>query len=278
MPTAKTLEAFRKLPDEEHKPGGVSVPDLDSSQRLIPAPPENALILRVHARFLSRTGDGQLAYTAGEDFPQLRGRKELLQAYRMLFETNVEYMWLTESEWRSLVPDRPRQGDSLAVDPAIGERMARFHLSPRRALTSEDCIVSKRDVKASSLMLVVEEVSDARIRMRMTGFVHTGSDYDAAKATSPNGPLEFGFETHIDGVLEYDLAKKQFLRFDLVAPGDVWGRWGDANNNSQRIERPGRTPIGFAFELAVGDSPTNRIPPGGNGRRAERNGYFAEKQ
>jgi hypothetical protein len=41
------------------------------------------------------------------------------------------------------------------------------------------------------------------------------------------------------------------------------------------IERPGRSPIGYAFELAKGDSPTNRIPPAGNGSRALRNGYFA---
>ena len=42
------------------------------------------------------------------------------------------------------------------------------------------------------------------------------------------------------------------------------------------VERPGRTPFGFAFELATGDSPTDRIPPGGNGRYVtERTGYFA---
>jgi hypothetical protein len=41
------------------------------------------------------------------------------------------------------------------------------------------------------------------------------------------------------------------------------------------IERPGRSPIGFAFELARGDTPTDRIPPAGNGGRALKNGYFA---
>ncbi len=41
------------------------------------------------------------------------------------------------------------------------------------------------------------------------------------------------------------------------------------------VERPGRAPFGFALELATGDSPTDRIPPGGNGRYVERTGYFS---
>jgi hypothetical protein len=94
------------------------------------------------------------------------------------------------------------------------------------------------------------------------------------KATSPNGPLAFGFATPIQGILEYDRNKKAFVRFDIVAPGEVWGRWGDANGKSQGIERPGQTPIGFAFELANGASPTDRLPPAGNGGRALRAGYF----
>jgi len=156
------------------------------------------------------------------------------------------------------------------VASAISERMARFHLSPRRALTSEDGIVASKDIKEAKLTLVVDDVSPQRIRLLLVGFVH----HDNAKATSPNGPLGFGYETPIHGVLEYDRKKEAFVRFDIVAPGEVWGRWGDANGKSQTIERPGRSPIGFAFELATGDSPTDRLPPAGNGGRALRSGYF----
>jgi len=110
----------------------------------------------------------------------------------------------------------------------------------------------------------------------LEGFVHWGSDYDEAKATSPNGPLAQGFETPLHGRLEYDRMKKAITRLDLVAPGDVWGRWGDANGNSLPAERPGRNPFGFAFDLATGSSPTDRIPPGGNGHYvSERVGYFS---
>lgn len=278
MVSDETLAAFRKLPETERAAGAIEVPEIEPADERIPAPPKNGLILRVHGRFLSRTADGELRHTTGEDFAQLRGDPERLRAFRMLFEPNVEYLWLAEAEWKALVPKTPRAGDVVEVDPAIAVRMARFHLSPRRALTSEDGIVPRREVKAAKLRLVVDQVTESRVRMRMAGFVHTGTDYDAAKATTPNGPLGFGFASDIDGVLEYDRRSGKFVRFDMIAPGDVWGRWGDANNNSQAIERPGRSPVGFAFELAVGDSPSNRIPPGGHGGRALRNGYFAAEE
>jgi hypothetical protein len=43
------------------------------------------------------------------------------------------------------------------------------------------------------------------------------------------------------------------------------------------VERPGRNPVLIAFELAVGDSPTNRIPPGGWGYFLDL-GYFASRK
>ncbi len=265
-PSAKVLEEFHKLPEAERKPGTVVVPDLKPGERVIPSPPEGGLILKVHCRFLSRDDKGQLRHAKKEDFRQI---------FTFMLSPNTEYMWLTKEEWQALVPAKPVKGDTIEVPPAISERMARFHLSPARALTSEDYIVPKSALKKATLKLVVDDVAAERIRLGLSGFVHWGSDYDETKATSPNGPLGFGFATPIHGILEYDRTKKAFVRFDVVAPGDVWGRWGDANGNSQGVERPGRTPIGFAFELATGDSPTNRLPPAGNGGRALRAGYLA---
>ncbi len=273
-PSAKVLEGFEKLPKDEREPNVVKVPDLKPLERVIPTPPEGGLVLRVHGRFLGRDDRENLRSVKGDDFPQLRGKESSIRSHQFLFEPNTEYMWLTKEEWQSQVPVKPVKGDRLAVASAISERMARFHLSPRRALTSEDGIVAKKDIKTAKLTLVVDDVSPQRIRLLLVGFVHHGSDYDKAKATSPNGPLGFGYETPIHGVVEYDRKQEAFVRFDLVAPGEVWGRWGDANGKSQTIERPGRSPIGFAFELAKGDSPTDRLPPAGHGGRALRAGYF----
>ena len=268
---AKALEEFLKLPEDERRPGAVTVPDLKPTEVLIPSPPEGGLVLKVHARFLSADDKGQLRYATSEDFPLM----EKTAGWSLFLQPNTEYLWLTEAEWKALVPANPVPGAKAAVAPVIGERMARFHLTPRRAMTSEDGILKKEAVKSARLTLTVETVSAERIRMILDGFIHTGTDFDSAPATSPNGPLGFGFETPLRGVLEYDRTKNLFVRFDVVAPGEVWGRWGDANGKSLFAERPGRTPFGFAFELVQGDSPSNRLPPGGNGERAEKAGYFS---
>jgi hypothetical protein len=71
--------------------------------------------------------------------------------------------------------------------------------------------------------------------------------------------------------------KQAFVRFDLIALGEVWGRWGDANGKSLFVERPGSTPFGFALELASGKTPTERIPPGGNTTYiGPKSGYFED--
>ena len=128
------------------------------------------------------------------------------------------------------------------------------------------------------MALVVKENSAKHIHMELEGFIHWGSDYDASKATTPNGPLAQGYETPIHGWLEYDREKEKFTRFQIVAPGDVWGRWGDANGKSMYVERPGRNPFGFALELATGNSPSDRIPPGGNGHYVQATGYFPDSK
>ncbi len=166
------------------------------------------------------------------------------------------------------------KGQQLKVDPVIAMRMARFHLTPQRATTSEGGIIHPKRVKEARLMLKIESVTPQSILMKLEGRIHWGSNFDPTKATTPNGPLAQGFATPLDGRLEYDRKKKAFTRFDIVALGDTWGRWGDANGRSMYVERPGRSPFGFALELATGNSPTDRIPPGGNGRYVTDRGYF----
>jgi hypothetical protein len=224
MASVKSLEEFRKLPESERGPGAVQVPDLKPTEVLIPSPPPGGIVLKVFGRFLARDESGGLRPAQGEDFPQFHGDEESIRYHRFLFEPNTEYLWMTQAEWQSLVPSDPAPGDRFDVAPALAERLARFHLSPRRALTSEDGIVPKKEVRTARLALQVENVTAQQIRLRLTGFVHTGSEFDAAKATSPQGPLAFGYATPMHGILVYDRARQALVRFDMVAPGDVWGR------------------------------------------------------
>jgi hypothetical protein len=259
-PSAKVIDEFQKLPEAERKPGAIVVPALEPEKRVIPVPPEGGLIFKVHARFLSRDEKGALRHAKPEDFP--RGGKT------MQLQPNTEYMWLTREEWQSLVPATPVKGDKLPVAKAISERMARFHLSPIRALTGEDGIVSPKAIKKAVLTVVVDDVTPDRIRLGLEGHVQWGSDFDAAKDALKAG---MGFTTQIHGILEYDRVKKAFVRFDIAAPGEVWGSFGEA----KQAVRDGRSPVGFALELGSSASPTDRIPPGGHGGRALKAGYFA---
>ena len=278
-PSTAVLDAFQRMPESERKPGAIKVAELNPEYTAIPSPPNGGLVLRVHARFLTRKKGGQLRHARPTDFPLMRKKPGVLGSWSTFLQPNTEYMWLTRNEWRSMVPADPIEGSRLDLDAAIAERMARFHLTPQRATTSEGGITSKRLVKEARLTLVVDDVTPQRISMTLEGRVHWGSDYDAAKAVTPNGPLRQGFATSLFGRLVYDRTKGAFTRVDIVAPGHVWGRWGDANGKSMYVERPGRSPFGFAFELATGGSPSDRIPPGGNGRYVTgRTGYFGNRE
>jgi hypothetical protein len=278
-PSPQLLEEFRKLPESERRPGVLEVPDLKPDERLIPSPPAGGLVLKVHARFLSRDGGAELRSARVEDFPLMGGTGKSNNPWRLFLEPNTEYLWITEQECKALVPARAEPGETVAVDPRLVDRMARFHLTPRRAMTSEGGILRKEDVRSARLALVVEDVSAERVRLRLQGFIHTGTAFDRAKATTPNGPLGFGFQAPLDGIVEYDRAAKAFVRFDVIAVGEVWGRWGDANGKSLFAERPGSTPFGFALELARGRSPSERIPPGGNPAYiGPGSGYFGESK
>lgn len=273
-PSEKVLETFHSLPEEVRARGVPKVPDLAPNERLIPAPPADGLVLKVHARYLSRDNQGELRYAEPEDFP-LMGKTSDRRGWQLFLQPNTEYMWLTAEEAKSLVRARPVKGQETEIPANLVDRMARFHLTPRRAMTSEGGILSKKDVRTAKLKAVVEDVSTERLRLRLTGFVHTGTTFDKDKATTPNGPLGFGFMSPLHGIAEFDRIKNRFVRFDLIALGEVWGRWGDANGKSLFVERPGSTPFGFAMEVAKGDSPTERIPPGGNPVYIK-NGYFSD--
>ncbi len=273
----KVLEAFKQLPESERAPGAVKVPDIDRSEALIPSPPEGGLVLKVHARFLDGEYGKEIRHAKTEDFPLMADKPKVRERWRLFLEPNTEYMWLTREEWRKLVPRSPVKDQRIEVDPSIAHRMARFHLTPKRATTSEGGIVHSKNVRTTNLELIVDTVTPKSITMHLQGYVHWGTDFDAEQARTPNGPLMMGYATPIYGRLEFDRAEQEFARFDIVAPGHVWGRWGDANRKSMYVERPGKTPFSFAFELATGDSPTERIPPGGNGRYVTgKRGYFTD--
>jgi hypothetical protein len=103
--------------------------------------------------------------------------------------------------------------------------------------------IRSRDVK-----LTVTAVSPEKVNLQLIG-----------TALLANGPVaataKCGFDVRLFGELRWNRKAQQFERFDIVAVGEYWGE-GTFTGGA----RPGRRPLGIAFELA-GNNPMDRVPP-----------------
>jgi hypothetical protein len=272
----KALMSFARLPEAERTPGAVTVPPLApvDDAVAVPPPPPNGLVLKAYGRFLSREPEGGLRRATMKDFPQLAGlgNREVDQV-GFLFEAHPDFVWFTEREWQALIPGEPKVGATLAMPKTLVQRLCRFHLFPPH-LYGESNGWHPSSIRAAELTLTVESVSDSGVKLRLSGFAKLGTVFEAEKATSPNGPLGLGFEPQLDGVLEYDRVKNGITRLELVALGDCWGRLGDANGRSAAVERPGRHPIGYAFEVVDPAVSANRVVPAGRADHVQAGGDY----
>ena len=135
------------------------------------------------------------------------------------------------------------------------------------------------DVRSKDLVVTVEEVSSAAIRLRLHGSVRLANDADAAIAEttralvakrdlrpSPNAdPQAFPrYQGWMLGYLNYDRERKRFNRFDIVALGEYDGlamdpyRAEEPKKSYYYVTRP--YPLGVAFEMAPRDGV---VPPSG---------------
>ena len=228
------LDAWQKLPADRRRPGAVTVEDAGPpDRRYTRTPPPNGLIVKVYTRALDRDAEGRLC-----DADCKRGSGD---------ESARDHLWLTEAEWRSLVPANPTAGVQFAVPAKIADRLLRFHLVDNTR--GEPPHWRGHEVRARELTLTVESADANHVTLRLDGRALLATDADPAKA-------DRGFDVCLLGYLRYDVRRRAFDRFDIVAVGEHWG-----HGPYTRGARPGRTPLGVAFELTTGDRPADRIPP-----------------
>ena len=270
----RAYQNWLKLPQEKRRPGAVAVPKLElgdtpltgAGGRLIrqPDPPADALILKLYLRALTRDKNG-LRHMRREDIPS----DHHMTRKRTYYDANPDYLWLKKSEWQTLVPQEPRSGQTLPVADVVAERIFRFHLNPTLVF-GETNGLRKRDIRDGKLTLKVQSVSQDVVRMRIEGFARLGSDFRTADAAARRKRTSAGYEPQLLGYLEFDRRKRVFTRFDLVALGDTYGQLG---GDLKYLYRPGRNPLGVAFELVSPDGPVadRTVPP--RGMRFPRNYY-----
>lgn len=230
------LEKFKQLPTEKSK---ASIEELPTSWKgkALASPPAEGLILKQYHRGFHRDAEGKM-HPNGQ-------------------ELQHDSLWMTKAEWQSLVPEQPKVGDSRIVPAFLVSRLGVHHGS----------FVGANGVRISAtpkptLTLTVEDASPDQLRFRLQGFLQT---------SDCQGPSKVGtVDYHVSGCLHYDLKKKTFSRFDMVAVGDISGTENPPPKGRSMV-------VVLLFELSPGDTPWQRTPPhscGGQGAYFKAGPYF----
>ena len=257
------LEKWQALPEAERAPGALKVGKMDAvDTKLAPMPPPpGTMILKLHYRAFMREGN-ELRYLTDNDLwlDEYGVKTEATLHPRISTpQAHPDHMWLSEAEWKSLMPADPKGDDKFAVPAGIADRLVRRHLNPRSVYDGHSDGLDPGSVRSADLNLTVEAVSADRVRLRLDGHAELGKlpppAVLAGKVASLN---QWGYEPKLLGFLEYDPQKRAFTRFEVVALGYQFGRVGLTNGAARR----GCQPLGITFELVGGDRPADRVPPG----------------
>ncbi len=230
------LDRWRRLPAEERRPGALKVPDLARPDaEYVRTPPAGGLVVNVYTRILDQDEKNRLCHGtcsfAGGD------------------QSARDHLWLTRAEWQRLAPAAAKKGDHFPMPAAVAQRILRFHLVDNTR--GEPSFWERDDVRKADLTWTVEEATPANLRLRLDGSALLATNADPEKARR-------GYDVRLLGYLHYNRAKQAIDRFDLLAVGDHWGQGAYPPG-----ARPGRKPLGVAFELRHGNDPADLLPPQG---------------
>jgi hypothetical protein len=261
------LADFDKLPEAERRPRVERSADPGDRKGVPMAPPPGCLIANVYFTYLEAVPEGP----EGGDAAGAKWRRALWHVEgqpgaepgsghgRNQVLTHVDKLWLTEEEWRSLIPSKPVPGQSHPLPRAIHDRIVRFYANDMAHRSTGD------KVRSAELFLTVERASAEAVELRLEGATATGCAFEAAPlgGRESEAPGLCGAEFRFLGRLRYDARKDAFDRFDIVALGAGWGGGRDqaATTNFYRGGEHRRWPMGIAFKLVTTRRPIDRIPP-----------------
>jgi hypothetical protein len=204
---AKVLEEFNALPEEERKPR-IDVPsDVAPPKRPLPHPPVNGLILKGHCTYLHPDDFGKIVRSKEWYYRQNPDRWPV--------ETQSDMLWLTEPEWKSLIPADPRKDDRVNVAAPIQKRFF-----STIGIDYMEGSVNALPARETTMTLTVEATSTESISLRLDGFAKLGKDQDD---TMREGKNTRGSEVRVLGYVRYDRSKKSIVQFEVVGLGRAWG-------------------------------------------------------
>lgn len=254
---AEALAAYRKLPDSDRRPTVENRGEHNPLLQLADVPPPpGTLFVNVYCRVLDVDEQGNFRRTEKVDLTEFEGRGYGNSIPGDFSEPQRECLWLAEEEWKSLLPEEPRVGERVAVSGAIRQRILLFYVF-NWYVNSGGGYWAPKHLKHAELELTVQEVTPKAVRLRLAGAASYKGEAALGKSLGGEifgpSPRESGqqglpdtytidYDVRIEGVLEYDPARKEFTRFDAVALGDYQGPWG-------LVYKARPVPIGISFEL-----------------------------
>jgi hypothetical protein len=169
----------------------------------------------------------------------------------------LDFLWMTETEAKEMVPASPKKGESLPMPGWFGRRFRNYRMLSESLSGNLPTRVSRHPEKGSTLALTVVEVSKDQVGLRLHGSLpirYAGWDVQNRRVAEGDYDCEYEFA----GRLSYDRGKKAFTRFDLVALGAV------KQLGSFKYPRPegGSLTIGVTFEIGNGTL-AESLPPYG---------------
>jgi len=263
----KALEAFKQLPESDRTPKVEEVADPEKGIAHL-RPPAGGLVARLYSTPLERTSDGGWARAA-------RVFTDCYASSGGCVEpglTQLDMLWMTAAEWRSLVPATAKKGDSFRLPEVLERRMITLTVP---------CANPVGDV--GELTLTVQEASVEGMTVRLEGWSRQGVSLKESQAAyrkaGPNDKGTFapvGQATRWLGTITYDTKKQAVTAFNIVALGNAWGEYVNRKYGTGRGAEPQRWPTGYAFELA-GTCSADRITPPKMVQNGVYNGGLTEK-
>ena len=242
---APLLAAFHVLPEHERQPTLPDAADAKAPERPVPMPPKGGLIVRGYCTYMK----------ANQEAPPKRAKqfyyKENPDAWAA--ETQSDMLWLTEPEWRSLIPVEGQVDTKMKVSDAIQQRFF-----STMGIDYMEGSVNALPVRESEMTITLDaNASTGQMLLLIEGYAKMGQPLDPS---SKQDPRSRGCELRITGRILYDSKKDKIGAFDLAGVGKAWGNKMDYTRREIRLPN---SPwhYGIACELVSGKSPYDRIPP-----------------
>ena len=157
---------------------------------------------------------------------------------------NRDAAWFSKGELQKLVSRDIKAGESFNFPKVFVSRICRLHIVD--AVKGQTDEFEPSEVAGSKITATVSDRTDKQITMTIRGITKANGKKLSTR----------GIETTLSGSATYEIKSGKFSKFEFVAIGERWGR----TRFNGRRRQLGKTPIGFAFELAKPGKPL--VTPG----------------